>query len=134
MSVEISGATPVIDPATKKIKIQKRTPTERQIEALEKARQTKQKNKLKAEIQKENPSVSFLMPSPYLVGTIFLGLGGLVAYSYLRQETNLETTPRKSTEIQMEPIPQQEASIIFPETKNQPSPATQAFFNGSTKI
>lgn len=98
-----------IETAPVKIKVQKRTPTERQLEALEKARHTKQKKKIetivKKEIQdKENP---FLMPSPYLMGTIMLGLGGLVAYSYLKQEQSSYNT-------------QETSYIPTPEAKHQP--------------
>jgi hypothetical protein len=130
------------DEPPKKIKIQKRTPTERQMEALEKARLAKQKKGLIKEIQAQN---SFLMPSPYLVGTILLGLGGLVAYSYLKPQMSYQTIQENSTENQTnqpppQPIPSQTTPQLPPTIQlqtpqfPQPNQKTQEFFNGSMKI
>jgi hypothetical protein len=130
------------DTTTKKIKVQKRTPTERQLEALEKARVSKQKKK----ILKDNaPQSPFLMPSPYLVGTILLGLGGLAAYSCLRPEQSYQTTPETSFKAS-QPIQLQELAppIAIPVAKpvavtppSVPKPTntkTQAFFDNAVTI
>ena len=121
------------DLPTEKIKIQKRTPTERQLESLERARVAKKKKSIRAEIHKETEP--FLLPSPYLMGTILIGLGGLVAYSFLKPVQNSENTQRNlSVPVQMEPIqhPVQTPRIL--PTKPIVSPKTEEFFNGGMKL
>ena len=75
----------------KKIKVQKRTPTEKQLESLEKARLSKQKKKIiKEHTQSTEPS-SFLSPPPYMTGLILLGCAGLAAYSLLKGQKSYPT-------------------------------------------
>lgn len=66
-----------------KVKVQKRTPTERQLEALDKARKEKLKKKI---ISDATPLIKkdFLFPSPYLVGTILAGSAVLAGYYYMK--------------------------------------------------
>jgi hypothetical protein len=122
----------VASPVPAKFKVQKRTPTERQLEALEKARLAKQKKGIITELRAEQSP--FLVPSPYLVGTILLGLGGLAAYSWLKPVENssgLAKVSRQMEPIELEPTP-------VPITTECPKPRedkkTQDFFNGSMKI
>lgn len=119
------------DLPTEKIKIQKRTPTERQLEALERARVAKKKKSIRAEIHRETEP--FLLPSPYLMGTILIGLGGLVAYSFLRPGQNSENMQRNLTvpivPVQMEPV----TPRLLP-TKPLVSPKTEEFFSGGMKL
>lgn len=124
-----------------KIKVQRRTPSERQMEALEKARKQKAKNKITSEIKKET---SFLAPSPFLLATIGLGSLGLVAFYFLKQETKYENTQPASAGIPAPvPAPVQENPVQEnPVQQSQPipvqppkiSPKTEAFFNGSAVL
>jgi hypothetical protein len=149
---------PITAPETepKKVKIQKRTPTERQLEQLEKARQSRLKKKIIKEHEQNNKpeSNSFLLPSPYLVGTIFLGLGGLVAYSWLKQEESSPTSQeffgkpqviqsKPPTRVSVKPttVWEKEIPIEKPkevketkEVKKKENPRTQEFFKNSTVI
>ena len=117
----------------KKIKVQKRTPSEKQLESLEKARLSKQKKKV---IKEHQDSTSFLYPPPYMTGLILLGFGGLAAYSFLKEQKNSQITEQNL------PLNQVQESIlmtsIVPEaiqtevikTINK----TKDFFSGSTTI
>lgn len=135
MSTETETATIV---PTEKIKIQKRTPTERQLEALERARVAKKKKSIRAEIQKE--AEPFLFPSPYLVGTIIIGLGGLVAYSFLKPGQNSENIHRnlmaQTVPTTQNPIIQMVPVTPAPTTPTnmKPSPKTEEFFTGGMKL
>ena len=83
----------------KKIKVQKRTPTEKQLESLEKARLSKQKKKIiKEHTQSTEPS-SFLSPPPYMTGLILLGCAGLAAYSLLKGQKSYPTMEDGSTDF-----------------------------------
>jgi len=127
-------AETVASPVPAKFKVQKRTPTERQLEALEKARLAKQKKGIITELRAEQSP--FLVPSPYLVGTILLGLGGLAAYSWLKPVENSSGSVKVSR--QMEPIELEPIPTPDPSTTEYPKPRedkkTQDFFNGSMKI
>lgn len=131
MNTETESATNV---PVEKIKIQKRTPTERQLEALEKARLARKKKSILTEIQKETQP--FLLPSPYLMGTILIGLGGLVAYSFLRPGQNSENTQQNSISTPP-PAPIQMTPVQVPPTpklKPTVSPKTEEFFTGGMKL
>lgn len=125
------------EPAPEKIKVEKRTITEKQKEALAKARKTKQTKK----ILKENSFLdSNLLPSPYLIGTTMIGLGGLAAYYYLKQATSSETSPQ----VYMKPPVQMEVMNSYqdpPKTYQEPPKELSVvdnkivdFFKGSVKI
>lgn len=136
-----------MDTVEKKIKIQKRTPTERQLESLEKARLSKQKKKIIKEHQTTESS-SFLSPPPYMTGLILLGFAGLVGYSFLKGQENSPITVPNS-----QPIPAPAPSPVSrPVSRDKVPPPTgrpveseiqmeivkpsktRDFFSGSTKI
>lgn len=129
-----------MDTVEKKIKIQKRTPTERQLEALEKARLTKQKKKIIKEHQVETSS--FLSPPPYMTGLILLGCAGLVGYSFLKGQKSSPITEPSSQPIQQ--VQQAVANLMKPKKEAEvveeiqmeivkPS-RTKDFFSGSTRV
>lgn len=117
----------------RKIKIQKRTPTERQLESLEKARLSKQKKKI---IREHSNSSSFLSPPPYMTGLILLGCAGLVGYSYMKEQKNYPSmvqglpkrTPQSVTAEPAEPAKE-------PKEPKEPNILkTLDFFSGSTRV
>jgi hypothetical protein len=127
-----------MDTEEKKIKIQKRTPTERQLESLEKARLSKQKKKIIKEHQTLESS-SFLSPPPYMTGLILLGCAGLVGYSFMREQKSSPITEQNSQPIQqlvaaistltkpVEPVEEIQLETTTPSK-------TRDFFSGSMKI
>jgi hypothetical protein len=127
-----------------KIKVQKRTITEKQKESLQKARDGKSKKKIIREHNKN--SSDFLYPSPYLMGTVLLGLGGLVAYSYMKPEMNFESIVKKSTAqlsmVSLESMapPKQEKPLVTQETPEPlvipetPKPQEARFFKSAMRL
>lgn len=132
-----------MEDSTTKIKVQKRTPTEKQLEALEKARVSKQKKKTIKEHTNEQSSSSFLAPPPYLTGLILLGFAGLGAYSLLKGQKNSPTMEQDSVQptatlaqslmeivVPVVPLPiQMELPVEV-----QESPKQKDFFSNSTKL
>lgn len=115
-----------------KIKVEKRTVSEKQKEALAKARKSKQTKK----ILKENSFLDKnLLPSPYLIGTTMIGLGGLAAYYYLKQAKNSETSQEvfMSPPVQMEPVNISQEVSQTKETSLLDNKIVD-FFKGSVKI
>lgn len=73
-----------------KIKVQKRTPSERQIEALERARKAKLTKKLIKDAMPPPSDDFFLKPSRYLILTGTAAGLGLAVYYYLSSQKSSE--------------------------------------------
>ena len=121
-----------------KIKVQKRTITEKQKEALQKARDSKLKKKvLKDHKDQTSNSSDFLYPSPYLMGTVLIGLGGLVAYSYLKPATNSEIIVKKSTTplnmVSLAQI-QPKENVVSQQVPEVQKPQEERFFKSAMRL
>ena len=113
-----------------KIKIEKRSISEKQKEALEKARKSKLQKKLLTDAKKNEPS-SFLGPTPFLLISIGgLGLLGLGMYYYEKSAPKLSTSVPEEVKRPEQAQPQQTAQ---PQVA-QPQSKMDKFLEGSVKI
>jgi len=115
------------EPEVVKIKVQKRSPSERQLESVEKARKIKLQKKLLKDAQPEKSD--FFLPSQYLIITGIAGFG-LLGYFYLSRQGNSDYTHISSG------IPQQiPAEERLPQPQNIQSkalPSKEDIFLGNS--